>query len=288
MAQTGSTYNLIADNDIIPWMDDNEIKYKWNGALTNLSNMDPKDYATTIFNIYGVVVTAVTGSTLVSNEVKLEVKEEDNVYVVEITTSQPILSEQTLDITVGGVQKRLVLSKGSTSGKVSTDIPTTESKPSISEAKITPGKDSTYTYDVEIPIVGEEFISYHGTVLEKDANSLSTADIAAMDMVVIDVTGQTLNFVIPARAVEDPTAEDLKNCTYCLIFCLPKQIYDEGKYKIVDSGVGQSSGFQKNPATFTINKTEFVLLCNYSEGNEFVGRYGKDISYNFKANYKSE
>ena len=77
------TYNAIAEHPIIPEFDDTEEKFKWNGALLNLSDLPFNEYTKTIYNISGEI----TGDTKVlTNTVTLDCVNTGDTYEVVISS----------------------------------------------------------------------------------------------------------------------------------------------------------------------------------------------------------
>ena len=141
--KTGDTYNLIADNDIIPWLDDSEIKYKWNGALRNLSDMEPEDYATTIFNVN--IISSITSTTKEENEIVLSVGTDatDNVFTIVASASKNVTSDITLTVNFAGKSYTVVIPNGEKSATMKTTEEVTPTTPSIDSANINPSTDDT-------------------------------------------------------------------------------------------------------------------------------------------------
>lgn len=288
MSTSGYPYNLIAEHDIIPMLDDRETKYKWNGLLTNLSDMDPAEYSKTIFNVVGLNITAITGSTLVSNPITITVEEgEDDVYVVVGQALHNPASDLEVTVTVGGVNRTLSFLSGTKRAVVKTDVPTSEEPPIVTQATLSKESDDVYSYSSILPVVHvDNFVAYYGVVKEADAeNGLSTATILGQSTETITTDGTVLSFTVPMRTIKNPNAEELKDNTYCLIFALPVEVYEGGNYMIVDNVLHATSGFEKQDVTFELDGKQYTLLCDYSEENVFLGGYNEDTTFEFKATY---
>lgn len=285
MSSSGYPYNLIAEHDIIPMIDDLTTKYKWNGLLTNLDDLDPSEYVKTIFNVVGVAITGITGSTLVSNPITISVEESGDAYDVVAEAKYSPNVDIDITVSVGGVQQTLRLSSGVKKVSKSTGIPISEEAPAVSQATLSVQEDEVYTYSVILPEAEvTNFVAYYGVVKEGKAESgLSTSDILGQTTETITTEGTVLTFTVPARTIKNPTEEELKDNTYCLIFALPLDVYESGKYTIVDNILHLTSGFEKQNVTFDINGKTYTLLCDYSEENVFLGGYNEATVFEFEA-----
>lgn len=287
MSSSGYPYNLIAEHDIIPMIDDLTTKYKWNGLLTNLDDLDPSEYVKTVFNVVGIAITGITGSTLVSNPITISLEEdqENEVYVVVAEAKYAPNEEVTVTVSVGETQQVLTLASGVKKARKATAIPVSEEAPKVSQATLSIQKDEVYEYSVVLPESKlTNFVAYYGVVKEAKAESgLTTSDVLGQTTEVITTEGTVLSFTVPARTIKNPNEEEIKDNTYCLIFALPVEVYDSGKYSIVDNVLHLTSGFEKQNVTFTINGKEYTLLCDYSDENVFLGAYNEATVFEFEA-----
>jgi len=280
MATKGETYNLIALNDIIPEADDNETKYKWNGALKNISDMNPTEYATTIF-----IVSGITSQTLVSDEITIALVKTGSTYDITATATYAPKSALSIQVEIGDTIYPLSLGVGAMSASTTTTIPSTQEEPFVKSCVITPSNDTTYSYIPKLP-TRDSFTGYLGVYLQKDITGITVEEIASMTMVNVPVTGDgvTLTYGIPQRDKQTPTQEELENYRWCLLFAIPRYVFDTNRYKITDSVFGKSTGFTYQ-GSFTLNGAEYVLLANHCENTEFIGRYSGIINYNYNVKY---
>ena len=208
MAKRGDTYNLIADNDIIPEWDDNEIKYKWNGALRNLSDMEPEDYATTTFCVN--IISSITSTTKEENEITLSVKVDltDNTYTIVASAQKEVASNIILNVDFMNDTYVVEISKSQSSGSTKTDKAVTSTKPTIDSATIMPATDDKYQYNVVIEPSEDSYTAYYGPWLDYKRGSISTEEIVALPAVNVTTEAKEISFTIPKRTIPNPTEEE--------------------------------------------------------------------------------
>ena len=287
MAQ-GYTYNAIAEHPIIPEFDDNEIKYKWNGALLNLSDMPFDEYGKTIFNVTGTV----TGDTkVVTNSITLSFDEGGETYAIVGTLEYPTDKQVTVTLNVEGESSPVVITipAGATNASASTSISTGENLPKITSALVSPVKDDNYTYKVIIPeIITDNFTAYFGVCPESRIANIDADEVASMDMVLVKEEALPINYTIPARDVQFPTEEELKAYRYGLVLSLPKPVFDNTQYKIVGHIFHEdvTDMFVKQ-GDIVIGTTQYTLLTWIPKPDEYIytARYNEEIEYPFDINY---
>jgi len=282
--KTGDTYNLIADNDIIPWLDDSEIKYKWNGALRNLSDMEPEDYATTIFNVN--IISSITSTTKEENEIVLSVGTDatDNVFTIVASASKNVTSDITLTVNFAGKSYTVVIPNGEKSATMKTTEEVTPTTPSIDSANINPSTDDTYQYNVVIEGSTESYTAYYGPWLDYKKGTISTEEIVALDIVNVTSQEQEISFTIPKRNIPNPTEEEWKEFQYCLLLALPYNAY-EGKHFIVKDTVFGMEAELQYQGTFALSGKDYALLASIAEGTEYTAKSNRDVvlSYNISS-----
>lgn len=274
----GYYYNAIAEHPIIPEFDDKEIKYKWNGALLNLSDLPVSEYTKTIFNVVGEV----TGETKVlTNTIKLSYEKTGDTYEIVATPQYPCNDDVEITVTVAGESNpiKISLKKGASSGRAATTIPSSSPEPEVSEPTVDPIKDDVYTYVVKTPTQSPtEFDLFYGIYLEKDLANLTPAIVSAMSTATADFEGAILQYVIPQRDVEIDES-DIPNYKYALICAIPKDVYDDELYTITETTF-QADDFVRL-TNMTIGSQEYTVLKNTKEDYEYVSRYKEDITYEF-------
>lgn len=282
--KTGDTYNLIADNDIIPWLDDSEIKYKWNGALRNLSDMEPEDYATTYFNV--VIISSITSTTKQENEIVLSVGTDatDNVFTIVASASKNVTSDITLTVNFAGKSYTVVIPNGEKSATMKTTEEVTPTIPSIDSANINPSTDDTYQYNVVIEGSTESYTAYYGPWLDYKKGTISTEEIVALDAINVTSQEQEISFTIPKRNIPNPTEEEWKEFQYCLLLALPYNAY-EGKHFIVKDTVFGMEAELQYQGTFALSGKDYALLASIAEGTEYTAKSNRDVvlSYNISS-----
>ena len=208
MAKTGDTYNLIADNDIIPWLDDSEIKYKWNGALRNLSDMEPDDYATTIFNVN--IISSITSTTKEENKIVLSVEPDtsDNTYTIVASADKEVASDIILVVNFLGNSVIVTIPKSQKIGQTKTNNPIVPETPSINSATISPSTDDKYQYNVVIEDAKDNYTAYYGPWLDYKRGTISTEEIVALPAINVTLEEKEISFTLPQRTIVNPTEEE--------------------------------------------------------------------------------
>lgn len=279
----GYTYNAIAEHPIIPEYDDNEIKYKWNGALLNLSDLPVNEYTKTVFNITG----SVTGETTVTgNAINVNTVNTGDTYELVVSMQYPSNSNIELTLTVTGEDEpvKILIPAGSISEKVTLRTPSQSPAPTISDPVVSPVKDADYAYQVVLPeVILDKFKAYHGVYIQKSISAMTSEDIATMDVDMIDSEGTVLKFAIPLRDVQIEEAQ-ISDYKYALILALPKTVYDAGSYSLLEHTFQSPSEFEKL-GDVVIGTSMFTVLYRVGEDMEFVSRYMKEIEYEFDLKY---
>ncbi len=286
MAQ-GYTYNAIAEHPIIPEYDDNEIKYKWNGALLNLSDMSFEEYGKTIFNVTGTV----TGDTkVVTNSITLTFDDSGTEYAIVGTIEYPTDKQIVVSLSVEGESNPVVITipANAANASASTSISTSESQPKITGATVSPAKDDNYTYKVIIPeIITDKFTAYFGVCPESRIANIEADEVASMDMVMVTEEAIAINYTIPARDVDLPL-EELGPYRYGLVLALPKPVFDNTQYNIVGHNFHEdvTDMFLKQ-ADIIIGTTQYTLLTWIPAPDEYIytAKYMKEVEYPFDIKY---
>lgn len=282
------TYNAIAEHPIIPEFDDNEEKFKWNGALLNLSDLPFSEYTKTVFQVSGSTPgpsPEPTGSTK-TNVITVECVNTGDTYEVVATLQYPSESQVMVMVTVSDVASpvSVIIPAGSITAKESTQVPTTSPRPTLSNPSVDPVKDDTYTYQVTLPEpITDKFKAYYGVILQKRLSGLTSSDVLNMDVVLIDVDGMRLTYEIPSRDVEI-TEQEVENYKYALILAIPKSIYDGGNYSFLEHTFQSPSEFVKKE-DMVLGTSQYTVLDRTSEGMQFVSRYMATIEYEFDLKY---
>ena len=289
----GYPYNAIAEHPIIPEFDDT-LKWKWNGALLDLSEMSFDEYGKTIFNVVGTITgstTGDTGSSVTTNSATISYDDTGDNYAIVATLQYPSESELTITVKADGVQSpvSITIPAGETSGKTTIPVPTSESKPALSEPTVSPAKDGTYSYNVVLPdVVTDKFKAYYGVWPQRLFNELTADEIMAMDIEMVDSAGIVLNYVIPGTDIRFTTEEEMIAFANVLVLAIPKSIYDGGKYKIIEKTFGDDAEFYKKSDVVILNNQYTIL---YLDGNmvgdiaAFVPRYMEDKTLAFELKY---
>lgn len=279
--KTGDTYNLIADNEIIPEWDDNEIKYKWNGALRNLSDMEPNDYATTYFNT--LIVSSITSTTKEENEIVLSVEEDttDNTYTIVATAKKNVTSEITLTVSFMGDTFTVIIPNSEKTAKTKTEKPVAASTPEIDSASLTPTTDDTYQYNAVIEGSTDNYTAYYGPWLDYKRGNISTEEIVALPAINVTSEEQEISFTIPQRTIQNPTEEEWKEFQYCLLLALPYNAYEGRHFMVKDSVFGMEAELQYQ-GTFVLGGRDYALLASIATGTEYTAKSNRDVvlSYN--------
>lgn len=270
------TYNAIAEHPIIPEFDDNEEKFKWNGALLNLSDLPVSDYTKTVYNVAGSV-------TPEPNLITISLDNTAETYEVVATMEYPSDRDITVTVTVEGeaAPVSVVVPAGSMSAKKAISRLSSSSRPAMDNPSVSPVKDDTYTYHVSVvEPVTDKFKAYYGTYLEKRLSGITPEDVTTMDLDIVDAEGVLLKFEIPPRDIEHITEADIENYKYALTLAVPKDIYDGGNYSLLEHAFQSESGFVKRE-DIVLNSKQYTLLTRTSDGTEFVSRYMRTIEYQF-------
>ena len=282
------SYNAIAEHPIIPEYDDTEEKFKWNGALLNLSDLPFSEYTKTVYNVTGEV----TGDTKVlTNSITLTCVNTGETYEVVASAQYPCNSELNITLNVGGENVSLTLPQGGSEVKATTSIPATSDKPSMSNVTVNPVKDDVYTYVVSTePGPGPEpvvkgFKAYYGVYIEKNLNNLTGDYIATMPIVTVnadDPEGVVLQYIIPHVDIHIEES-DIPNYKYALICAVPKTIYDNSNYSLLERTF-PSDDFVRM-SNMEVNGVQYTVLKNVKDGMQYVSRYMTDITYEFVIKY---
>ena len=284
MAKTGDTYNLIADNDIIPEWDDNEIKYKWNGALRNLSDMEPIDYATTTFNVN--IVSAITSTTKEENEIVLSVEPDtNNKYKIVANAAKEVTSDITITVQFMGESVIVILPNGTKSGATNTGKNVTSPTPTIDSASLSPATDDTYQYNITIEETGDSYTAYYGPWLDYKRGSISTEEIVALPAVNVTSEEKEISFTIPQRTIVSPTEEQWKDFKYCLLLAVPKSAYEGTHYVVKDTVFGMVLDMEYQ-GNFVLNGKDYALLASLATGTEFTAKSNRDVILSYNINSK--
>lgn len=278
------TYNAIAEHPIIPEFDDTEEKFKWNGALLNLSDLPVGEYTKTVFNIAG----SVTGETsVVTNAISVNCVNTGDTYEIVATMQYPSDSDITVSVNVEGESEpvSVAIPRGSMSAKRSISRVSSSPAPSVSNPSVIPVKDDDYTYKVTInEYIGSEFKAYYGAYLQKNLDTLDASAVSSMDNQVINDEGKLLKFEIPMRGVEISSLSELENYRYALILAIPKTIYDNDKYSFLEHTFQSPSEFMKK-GNLEIGGLQYTVLYRVSDDMQFVSRYMETIEYEFDLKY---
>lgn len=285
----GYTYNAIAEHPIIPEFDDNETKYKWNGALLNLSDLPVSDYTKTIYNIAG----SVTSETeVVTNTLSVSLENTGDTYELVVNAQYAPEADITVRLTVEGESSpvEVVLNKGSLSAKTALSIPSSAARPGLSNASVSPSKDNTYTYQVAIEqIITDKFKVYFGQFYEDELDDMQNL-IPGMNSDMVDTAGTNMTFTIPAVDFTFTSTTQMEEFKYGLVIAIPKQIYEGNQYFLAEQ---QTPGIKEEGFIFkendVIDGVEYSVLCRVGDGLEFVpndvASGGGDINYVFIIKY---
>jgi len=277
------TYNPIAEHPIIPEYDDNEEKFKWNGALLNLSDLPVDEYTKTVY-----VVAGSSGSTDVKiNKMTVSLDDSGSNYVVNVAMEYPSDVDITLTLSLsGGLDPiRINIPAGSTSVDYETTIPSSNPTPTLSNPVVDPVKDETYTFQVELPEpVMSRFTVYYGTYMQNRLDSLDVNEITDMERATIDADPTTLRFTIPQRDVEEISESELDLYKYALILALPKQVFDGDNFSFKEKTFQSDAEFVKKEDV-TIGDLRYTVLYKTSDDVQYVARYGVDINYEYVLKY---
>ena len=285
----GYTYNAIAEHPIIPEFDDNEIKYKWNGALLNLSDLPVSDYTKTIYNIAG----SVTSETeVITNTLSVSLQNTGETYELVVNAQYAPEKDITVKVKVEGEESpvSVLISAGATSASQSTSIPSSSPRPGLSNASVSPSKDGTYTYQVAIEqVITDKFKAYYGQFYESDLNDMASL-IPGMRAEMVDSAGTDMTFTIPAVDFTYTSTTQMEEFKYGLVLALPQSVYDADQYFLSEQstpGVKEEGFIFKESQV--IDSVEYAILCRTDEGWVFVPNDaesgGGDAEYVFNIKY---
>lgn len=286
----GYNYNAIAEHPIIPEFEDT-LKWKWNGALLDLSELPFDEYTKTIYHTSGSGGGGDDesgGTKVITNSVTLSYDESGANYEIVASVQYPTESELTVTVDVEGESApvNVVIPAGAMRGRFMMSRPTTDPKPVLSDPSISPVKDENYTYVVVVPeVIKDKFKAYYGVILQSKLNTVDGPKLMSMTADMIDSNGMTLKFTIPARDLQNVTDEQLLNdYRYALVVAIPQSVYDEVDYTFVEHTFQSESEFvfSKNLA---IETSPYTLMVRTSDGMQYVSRYGTTIEYQFDMKY---
>ena len=290
----GYPYNAIAEHPIVPEFDDT-LKWKWNGALLDLSELPFDEYGKTIYNVTGTVTGSTTGdtsSTLTSNSAMLSYDNTGDKYAIEATLQYPSQSEVTITVKVDGMETPVTITipAGEISAKAATTIPTSSAKPGLSEPTVSPAKDGTYKYSVVLPEIDTgKFKAYYGVWPQRLFNELTPEEIAGMDSEMADSTGVVLNYVIGGIDIRITTEEELEAFANVLVLAIPQSIYNEEKYKITEKTFGDDADFAKKADAIILNSQYTILYLSGEMVGDiaaFAPKYMEDKTLSFDLKYE--
>lgn len=170
------------------------------------------------------------------------------------------------------------------------------SEPQFNSIKLNITEDNDYKYNVVMESSKITYKIYNKAVLlsEFEKETFTVDDSFTVNAI---ENGKTLDitFSIPATdknlTDSDLTEEELyeiyKTMEHCFVLCLPKSIYDSGKYSIkTEDGMDITNNFVDHKEDlFMINKGEYVFLDERSSNGEiepYVPNYNEVLSYNYK------
>ena len=285
----GYTYNAIAEHPIIPEFDDNEIKYKWNGALLNLSDLPVSDYTKTVYNISGNVTSE---TEVTSNVLSVSLVNTGATYEVIVNAQYPPEAQVTISLSIEGLANPVVVTipAGTNKGSADTGIASSESRPVISTATVSPAKDEKYTYQIAIeqPIV-DKFKVYYGQFYEDELDDMSSL-VPGMNSDMVDSAGTNMTFTIPAVDFVWESTEQMNEFKYGLVIALPKSVYDANQYFLSER---QTPGVKEEGFIFkenlVIDGTQYTILCRTDDDTTFVPNDASsgegDVEYVFNIKY---
>lgn len=285
----GYAYNPIAEHPIIPEFDDT-LKWKWNGALLDLSELPFDEYTKTVFQTSGSGGGGgdTGGTQIVTNAITVDCINTGDTYEVVATLQYPSDTEVTVTLNVAGESGpvSIVIPAGSITAREQLSTPSIDPKPSLSDPAVSPIKDDNYTFQVILPeTITNKFKAYYGVYPEATISALTSDDIMTMDVEMIDSEGMTLRFEIPPRDILDIEEEDYYLYKYALIIAIPKTIYDNHKFSFVEHTFQSPSEFEKKE-DLVIGTSSYTVLYRVSEDVEFISRYMETIDYTFDIKYQ--
>ena len=286
----GYNYNAIAEHPIIPEFDDT-LKWKWNGALLDLSELPFEEYTKTIFQTSGSGGGGgdSTGGTKVkTNAVSVDYNTNGDVYELVATMQYPSDTEITVTVNVADepAPVSIVVAPGSITGRRTLTRSASQPKPAVSDPSVSPVKDETYTYQVVLPeVITDKFKAYYGVHPELQLNALTSDIVASMNVDMIDAEGMTIKFEIPARDIQNITEAQFDQYKYALILAIPKTIYDANQFTFLEHTFQSPSEFTKKE-DMVMGTTAYTILYRVSDDVEFLSRYMQTIEYIFDIKYK--
>jgi hypothetical protein len=285
----GYNYNAIAEHPIIPEFDET-YKWKWNGALLDLSELPFEEYTKTIFQTSGSGgggSTGSTGSSVVTNSVTLSYENTGSTYELVATMQYPSDTDITVSVNVEGESGKVSITvpAGSLTGSATLTRPSSDAKPAVTSPSISPVRDENYRYQVVLPeIITEKFKCYYGTKLASTLNNIDSNTITSMSMEMIDNEGTLLKFIIPRRDKENITAQEAENYKYGLVLAIPKGVYDGESYELLEHAFQDKAVFDKLK-DIVIGTASFTVLTKTSDGMQYLARYANEIEYDFDIKY---
>ena len=286
----GYNYNAIAEHPIIPEFEDT-LKWKWNGALLDLSELPFEEYTKTVFQTSGSGGGGgdqTGGTKVITNSVTLSYDNTGDTYEVIASVQYPTESELTVTVNVEGESEpvNIVIPAGAMRGRKAMSRPSTDPQPVLEDPSISPVKDENYTYVVVVPeVIKDKFKAYYGVVLQSKLNTVDSAKLMTMSADMIDSTGMTLKYTIPARDLQNVTDEQLLNdYRYALVVAIPQSVYDANEFTFLEHTFQSPSEFvfSKNLA---IETSPYTVLVRTSDGMQYVSRYMNTIEYEFDMKY---
>ena len=184
----------IRENSISPegniWENDNrkETRYYWNGALIDLCDLPPEDYAKTIFvtNVSGGTVTpSKTVNVITVNEMVAVNGNGEQLYAYQAVSKQPVTSNITIQIIVkaddGNEEEIMILI--ATGYSMSDIVPTKILVDSTETVRIitsnyNPKEDDNFKYNVVLPEEKPVYpMAYNITLKKGEVDTISNDDL---------------------------------------------------------------------------------------------------------------
>ena len=287
----GYNYNAIAEHPIIPEFDETN-KWKWNGALLDLSELPFDEYTKTIFQTSGNGGGGGgggTGSTptIVTNAVTLSYENSGDTYEIVATMEYPSDTEVTVTVTVADepAPVSVTVPAGSITGRKTLTRQSSAAKPSTSNPSISPVKDENYTYQVVLPeVITDKFKAYYGVMYESQLNGLTSDVLTTMDVDMIDSEGTLLKFHIPSRDTLEITDDDIETLRCGLVIAMPASVYEGGNYSLLEHAFQSQTEFVKYKE-LVVGTTSYAVLKLTYDDVQFVPRYNQEIEYDFDLKY---
>lgn len=267
--QKGGLYRVKYPNEIYRYERfENDIKYKWNGLLTNLNGLSPEDYAKTEFNVVGIVITGNTGSTIVTNQIVCTYDKTGENYGIKAKASKATASDVTITIMVNDTPYEILLPLGTSTASIDTDVPVSEEEPTVVFISVVPETDDKYQYTVVVPKPTPTVNTkvYYGVVDREGAENISGEAVAELESIFVTENPQYIRFVIPMSNEEK---------MYCLVMGIPKEL----AVNIAD--VLGGSPFEVLKDT-NIDSDEYTLIWAHDDDDTtYVSRDDEDVTYEF-------